>query len=91
MLVQLTVGDLNRVIDAAVDKAVSRALNAASVTAPYLDVEDTARYFRVDPRTIRNWIGRGAPAAKAGRDYRIRLPDFEKWVNEQRPGLKRIK
>ncbi len=91
LLVQLTVGELKGVIRDAVRDAVREFKRCALTGSPYIDTETAAKNFGVDPRTIRNWIHRGAPAVQIGRDYRIRLPELERWVDANRGLLLRYK
>lgn len=82
MLVQLTVGQIKDIVRAAVTEALERR-SGVRTDAPYHDVEEVAREYGVDPRTVRNWIARGAPAYRLGRDYRIKRDEFDAWYREQ--------
>lgn len=46
-----------------------------------MTVHEVARYLRINPATIRRWIELGdMPAIKAGRQYRVRRDDVDKFV-----------
>jgi excisionase family DNA binding protein len=48
-------------------------------------VQETARILKLNPQTVRNWIGRGVlPAVRIGRMVRIRCVDFEQFLDNSR-------
>lgn len=50
----------------------------------WLSVEEVARRLKMDDETVRKWIRRKQlKAYKFGRDYRVRLNDFEKFIRER--------
>jgi len=79
MLVTLTRGQLKALVFEAASEAVR--LHGSSAITPWTDVAAVAKHFDVSGQTIKNWIARGAPARKVGSTYRIKLVDFEAWVN----------
>ncbi len=55
----------------------------------FLTVEEAASRLKVKPYTVRKWITqKKLRAYKVGRDYRIRLTDFEKFLEERRTDQK---
>ena len=45
-----------------------------------LSVEDMANYLRLSKATVQRWCRmRWLPAAKIGKEYRIRRDDLEEW------------
>jgi excisionase family DNA binding protein len=51
----------------------------------FLTVQETARILKLNPQTVRNWIGRGVlPAVRIGRMVRIRCVDFEQFLDNSR-------
>jgi excisionase family DNA binding protein len=52
----------------------------------FYTVEDVARIMRVSEDTVRTWIKRKnnrLPSFRAGREFRIRVQDFETWLQSQ--------
>lgn len=49
----------------------------------WLRVEEIAKELDFDPGTVRSWITSGKlPAAKFGKEYRVRKEDYEKFVQD---------
>ena len=53
----------------------------------YLTVEEIARQLKVSPDTVRRWIREGRlPAIDLIGQYRIRLEDYERFLEQRRKG-----
>ncbi len=51
--------------------------------SPYLTSAEVAAYLRVDPQTVRRWCASGQlPAIRAGRVFRMKLADVERFVQQ---------
>jgi excisionase family DNA binding protein len=51
----------------------------------FLSVAEIAGSLNVAEPTVRRWLRAGdLPALKAGRAYRVRRDDFERWLTERR-------
>lgn len=92
MLVTLTAAQLRDMIRSEVDRAVQEiaAVRPPSASERWTDVNGAAKHFKCSGRTIRNWIGRGAPAKQFGTAnhpmIRIDLAEFEAWVERSARG-----
>jgi len=92
MLVQLTVGQLRKIMRDEVERVLERASEAKPPvkSSKWVDAADAAEYFRVTPQTIRNWCKDGAPHRTFGTGktpvYRIDLATFEPWVEHHHRG-----
>lgn len=48
---------------------------------PWVSVEDVARHLGVSHDTVYRWIeGKGLPAHKVGRLWKVKLADVDEWV-----------
>ena len=59
--------------------------NVAAERQQFLTVQEIAGILKLNPQTVRNWIGRGTlPAHRVGRLVRIRRADFEQLLETSR-------
>ena len=49
----------------------------------YYSIAECARRIDTTPQTIYKWMGKGlfVPAIKVGYTYRVKIQDFENWVD----------
>lgn len=53
--------------------------------ARFMTVEDIARDLGVAEDTVRSWIrGRKLPAYRVGKEYRIKIVDYERFLEQRR-------
>jgi excisionase family DNA binding protein len=54
---------------------------------PFLTVPAIANELQVNEVTVRTWIRKGSlPAIRAGRTYRVRRSDLDRWVSMRTDG-----
>lgn len=55
------------------------------VEARFLTVEDIARDLSIAEDTVRGWIrGKKLPAYRVGKEYRIKIVDYERFLEQRR-------
>lgn len=79
-LIDVTVGELRRLIAAEVERATGQRTPAELFTP-----EQAGKALGVAGETVRGWArDRGCPCVRAGKQYRFRLPDVIAWLEETR-------
>jgi len=94
LLVTLTVGELERLIDERVAGVLGEPRSPAPAQPPprYVDPAAIARHFGVSRATVHNWVHReGCPHEQRGKLVRFELAAVEAWFRGRAPGLRRVK
>ena len=52
----------------------------------YLDLKQLATYASVARNTLKKWLRSGMPHYKVGRCIRVRVDEFDNWMNQFRIG-----
>lgn len=87
-IIDMTVGELRAVVRALLREEVAEVERAPK----YATIDEAAEHFRVTTRTVRNWIGRGAPVRRlGGGTYRIELDAMAEWQAGESKPLRSVK
>lgn len=82
---QLIVDAVSSAIDANIERFAQLQLDRER----YLGIPQVAELAHVSRPTVRGWVAldhKPLPAYRVGRDYRIKMKDFETWFEQYRTG-----
>jgi excisionase family DNA binding protein len=78
---------ITEAVSSAVDRNIDRLTNLQLDRERFLTIPETAKIAAVSRPTVRGWIARDffpLPAYRVGRDFKIKLREFEEWFEQYR-------
>lgn len=80
MVVTMTRSELDSTIERAAAKAVKEVISGKPPL--WVRLEKVAELYDTTPAIIARLIKKGAPARRVGKDYRVNLDQFGRWLDE---------
>jgi excisionase family DNA binding protein len=88
---------IEKIVEKTIDHCIEKLVNAATDKERFVDIPTIATFSAVSRPTVRGWIARDyfpLPAYRVGRDFKIKLREFEEWFEQFRlvrePRVQRI-